>query len=135
MFLPYHHHKVIQADMGELVETELAVEVEQEQQELIHQDLLEDQEEQDQERFMVHQQHHQVLLFTAVEVVELVIMEQMDLEDQEEDHQHQEQQQLILEAEAEADLLQPEVELEVLEELLLDNKHQALLAILLVDGL
>jgi hypothetical protein len=69
------------------------------------------------------------------EAEELLIEELMEVEDLVEVHQHLEQQQLTPEAEVEEDLLHLEEEVEVLEELLLDNKHQALLIILLVDGL
>ena len=113
----------------------MAAAVEQEHKELIHQDLLEDPEELDQEQFLDHQQHHQALLFMVVEAEEPFTEVVMVVEDLVEEHHHLEQQQLTLEAEVEQGLLEVLEAEEVLEELLLENKHQALLQILLVDGL
>jgi hypothetical protein len=96
---------------------------------------VEDLEERDYPQFLDHQQHHQAHQFMVEEAEELLIEEVMEVEDLVEVHQHLEQQQLILEEEAEEDLLEAEEELEVLEELLLDSKHNLLLLILLVDGL
>jgi hypothetical protein len=95
----------------------------------------EDLEERDYQQFLDHQQHHQAHQFLVEEVEELLIEDLTEVEDLVEDHHHLEQQQLTLEAEAEADLLGVQEEVEVLEELLLENKQQALLLILLVDGL
>ena len=95
----------------------------------------EDLEERDYQQFLDHQQHHQAHQFMVEEAEELLIEDLMEVEDLVEEHHHLEQQQLTLEAEVEEDLLGVEVELEDLEELLLENKHQALLLILLVDGL